>query len=75
MDISKDEFQVEAEIARAWTLPAHLYTDASTFIAEREKKFSRTWRPAEGRGSRNLFRCGYHGWTTASTARSSAPRD
>ena len=110
MDRSKDAFQVEAEIARAWTLPAHLYTDASILIAEKERLFARTWQvvghgsqvknpgdyfttdligeplvfvrgldgrlrgfynvcrhragpPAEGCGSRKLFRCGYHGWT------------
>jgi len=110
MDPSKDKFQVEADIARAWTLPAHLYWDANILIAEKEKIFSRTWQvvghasqvanpgdyftaerngeplvfvrgldgslrgfynvcrhragpPAEGCGSRKLFRCGYHGWT------------
>ena len=112
MDIPKDSFQVDAEIARAWTLPARLYTDAAVFAAEKEKIFSRTWQvvghasqvetpgdyfttelvgepllfvrgtdgklrgfynvcrhragpPAEGCGSRKLFRCGYHGWTYA----------
>src|ERR1035437_3948096 len=106
----KDAFQVEAAIARAWTLPAELYRDASIWAAEKEKIFSRTWQvvghgsqvahpgdyfttelmgepllfvrgsdaklrgfynvcrhragpPAEGYGSRKLFRCGYHGWT------------
>src|ERR1700685_3028973 len=44
MDISKDAFHVEAEIARAWTLPGLLYTDACTLVAEREKIFSRTWQ-------------------------------
>jgi choline monooxygenase len=110
MEISKEPFHVEPEIARAWTLPAHLYTDAGVFAAEREKIFSCTWQvvghasqvahpgdyftaeligeplvlvrgldgtlrgfynvcrhragpPAEGCGSRKLFRCGYHGWT------------
>src|SRR5580700_11071432 len=110
MDRSKNAFRVEAEIARAWTLPAHLYTDASILIAEKERLFARTWQvvghgsqvknpgdyfttdligeplvfvrgldgklrgfynvcrhragpPAEGCGSRKLFRCGYHGWT------------
>src|SRR5579872_1910497 len=110
MDISKESFQVEAEIARAWTLPADLYTGASTFLAEKEEIFARTWQvvghvsrvansgdyftaelmgeplllvrgsdaqlrgfynvcrhragpPAEGCGSRKLFRCRYHGWT------------
>jgi choline monooxygenase len=110
MKIPKEPFQVDAEIARAWTLPSHLYTDADILAAEREKIFSRTWQvmghasqvanvgdyftaelagepllvvrgndqklrgfynvcrhragpPAEGCGSRKLFRCGYHGWT------------
>jgi choline monooxygenase len=110
MDISKDAFQVEADIARAWTLPGPLYTDAGVFAVEKEKLFARTWQvvghasqvrkpgdfftteligeplvfarsldgilrgfynvcrhragpPAEGCGSRKLFRCGYHGWT------------
>ena len=112
MDISKDIFQVDAEIAHAWTLPAQLYTDPSILLAEKERMFSRTWQvvghrsqvaapgdyfttellgeplllvrgsdselrgfynvcrhragpPAEGCGSRKLFRCGYHGWTYA----------
>ena len=110
MDTSKDLFQVDAEIARAWTLPAELYRDASVLAAEKEKIFLRAWQavghasqvtnpgdyfttdlmgeplvmvrggdnklrgfynvcrhragpPAEGCGSRKLFRCGYHGWT------------
>ncbi len=110
MDTPEDSRQVEAEIARAWTLPSSLYTDATIFAAEKEKIFSRTWQvvghasqvekpgdyfttellgeplvfvrgtdgqlrgfynvcrhragpPAEGCGSRKLFRCGYHGWT------------
>ena len=110
MDPSKEAFQVEADIARAWTLPAPLYTDAGILLAEKEKIFARTWQvvghasqvanpgdyfttelmgeplllargldgrlrgfynvcrhragpPAEGCGSRKLFRCGYHGWT------------
>ncbi|HME35751.1 MAG TPA: aromatic ring-hydroxylating dioxygenase subunit alpha [Candidatus Sulfotelmatobacter sp.] len=110
MDFSKEKLQVEAQIGRAWTLPAPYYTDASILVAEREKIFARTWQvvghtsqvanpgdyfttdligeplllvrggdgklrgfynvcrhragpPAEGCGSRKLFRCGYHGWT------------
>jgi choline monooxygenase len=110
MDFSYDSLHVESDIARAWTLPAHLYTDPATFAAEKEKIFARTWQvvghasqvekagdyfttqllgepllfvrgaegtlrgfynvcrhragpPAEGCGSRKLFRCGYHGWT------------
>jgi choline monooxygenase len=110
MDSSKPAFEVEAQIARAWTLPASFYTDGSVLVAEKEKIFARTWQvvghasqvanpgdyfttdltgeplvfvrgldgrlrgfynvcrhragpPAEGCGSRKLFRCGYHGWT------------
>jgi choline monooxygenase len=110
MNIPNNSFDVDSDIARAWTLPAHLYTDASVFAAEKETIFSRTWQvvghvsqvekpgdyfttdllgepllfvrgidgklrgfynvcrhragpPAEGCGSRKLFRCGYHGWT------------
>ena len=110
MNDPKSTFHVDADISRAWTLPSHLYTDASIFAAEREKIFARTWQvvghcsqvansgdfftaellgepllvargldgqlrgfynvcrhragpPAEGCGSRKLFRCGYHGWT------------
>jgi len=105
-----DSFQIDPNIAQAWTLPSSLYTDASVFAAEKEKIFARTWQvvghasqvakpgdffttelvgepllfvrgldgrlrgfynvcrhragpPAEGCGSRKLFRCGYHGWT------------
>jgi choline monooxygenase len=97
-------------VARAWTLPSHLYTEAAALAAEKEKIFARSWQvvghhdkaanagdyftteligepllivrgsdgklrgfynvcrhragpPAEGCGSRKLFRCGYHGWT------------
>jgi choline monooxygenase len=110
MTISKDAFEVEPKIERAWTLPAALYLDAAIFAEEKGKIFSRTWQvvghgsqvanpgdyfttelvgeplvfvrgmdgilrgfynvcrhragpPAEGCGSRKLFRCGYHGWT------------
>jgi len=110
MEIPEDPYQVDPEVARAWTLPSHLYTDANVLTSEQEKIFSRTWQvighasqvanpgdyftaeligepllvvrgndgilrgfynvcrhragpPAEGCGSRKLFRCGYHGWT------------
>lgn len=110
MNQSNEAFQVDANIARAWTLPSSLYTDAGVFAEEKEKIFARTWQvvghasqaanpgdyftteligdplvfvrgldgklrgfynvcrhragpPAEGCGSRKLFRCGYHGWT------------
>jgi choline monooxygenase len=35
---------MDANIARAWTLPAFVYTDASVFAAEKEMIFSRTWQ-------------------------------
>jgi choline monooxygenase len=110
MEIPTNPFHIEADIAKAWTLPSALYTDPSVFAEEKEKVFSRTWQvvghasqvakagdyfttelvgeplllvrgvdgklrgfynvcrhragpPAEGCGSRKLFRCGYHGWT------------
>jgi choline monooxygenase len=105
-----ESLQMDANVARAWTLPSSLYTDPAVFLAEKEKIFSRAWQvvgrhdqvanpgdyfttnlmaepllivrgadgklrgfynvcrhragpPAEGCGSRKLFRCGYHGWT------------
>jgi choline monooxygenase len=110
MTIPEPNFSIESDIAKAWTLPATLYTDPSVFAQEKEKIFARTWQvvghasqvanpgdyfttelvgeplviargmdgrlrgfynvcrhragpPAEGCGSRKLFRCGYHGWT------------
>jgi choline monooxygenase len=101
---------IDSNVARAWTLPSHLYTEPDTFAAEKDRIFARTWQvvghcdrvvkpgdyfttelvgepllivrgadgklrgfynvcrhragpPAEGCGSRKLFRCGYHGWT------------
>jgi choline monooxygenase len=44
MNIPNDSLKVDPEIARAWTLPAHLYADASVFAAEKETIFSRTWQ-------------------------------
>ncbi len=105
-----DSFQIDPDVAKAWTLPTFLYTDETVFAAEKQKIFARTWQvvghasqvanpgdffttelvgepllfvrgldgklrgfynvcrhragpPAEGCGSRKLFRCGYHGWT------------
>jgi len=105
-----ESLHVDADVARAWTLPSSLYTGASVFAAEKGKIFARSWQvvghhdqvanagdyfttelvgepllivrgaegtlrgfynvcrhragpPAEGCGSRKLFRCGYHGWT------------
>jgi choline monooxygenase len=105
-----ESLSIEQDPARAWTLPAPLYTDAAVYAAEKDRIFSRSWQvvghhrqvensgdyfttelagepllivrgadresrgfynvcrhragpPAEGCGSRKLFRCGYHGWT------------
>jgi choline monooxygenase len=105
-----ESLQIDPNVARAWTLPSYLYTEAAVFAAEKEKIFSRSWQvvghhdqvanagdyftaelagepllivrgadgklrafynvcrhragpPAEGCGTRKLFRCGYHGWT------------
>jgi choline monooxygenase len=44
MPISKSAVRVEADIAKAWTLPASLYIDAGVFAAEKQKIFSRTWQ-------------------------------
>jgi choline monooxygenase len=110
MAISKDVFSIDSDVARAWTLPSHLYTEPDAFAAEKQRIFARTWQvvghrdqvanagdyfttelvgepllivrgtdgrlrgfynvcrhragpPAEGCGSRKVFRCGYHGWT------------
>jgi choline monooxygenase len=110
MATAKDDFLIDADVARAWTLPSPVYTDAAAFAAEQERIFRRSWQvvghrdqvantgdyfttelvgepllivrgnegklrgfynvcrhragpPAEGCGSRKLFRCKYHGWT------------
>ena len=73
MDISKDIFQVDAEIAHAWTLPAELYTDPSILLAEKERLFSRTWQVVGHRsqvaGSRRLLHHGIAGRTFVVGAR------
>ena len=110
MAAARDGISVDSNIARAWTLPSHLYTAPAPFAEEKERIFARSWQvvghrdqvmspgdyfttelvgepllivrgadgklrsfynvcrhragpPAEGCGSRKLFRCGYHGWT------------
>jgi choline monooxygenase len=110
MDGFPDTFEIAADIAQAWSLPAAYYTHPDIFTLEKERIFSRTWQvighrdqlakpgdyfttelageplllvrgdqgelrgfynvcrhragpPAQGCGSRKLFRCGYHGWT------------
>jgi choline monooxygenase len=106
----KDLPAIDPDVARAWTMPAKLYTESDVFADEKEKIFARSWQvvghkdqvantgdffttelvgepllivrgndgklrgfynvcrhsagpPAEGCGSRKVFRCGYHGWT------------
>jgi len=101
---------IDADIAKAWSLPAKFYVDPDVFAREKEQIFGRSWQPvgqahqlakpgdffttevineplllargsqgelrgfynvcrhragapAEGCGSRKLFRCNYHGWT------------
>jgi choline monooxygenase len=44
MDNSLESLEVDREIARAWTLPAHLYTDAAIFEAEKRRIFERSWQ-------------------------------
>lgn len=108
--MSGEEFKIEADVARASSLPAHLYFEPQVFNDEHDRVFSRFWQvagrsdqvsragdyftaevagepvliargndgalrgfynvcrhragpPAEGCGSRKIFRCGYHGWT------------
>jgi choline monooxygenase len=105
-----EDFQVDSDVSRAWSLPSHLYVDPAILRVESERLFAKTWQvvghasrvaspgdyfttelsgeplvlargsdrtlrgfynvcrhragpAAEGCGSRQLFRCGYHGWT------------
>jgi len=44
MDNSVESFEIDPDIARAWTLPSHLYTDATIFEAEKRKVFGRSWQ-------------------------------
>jgi len=107
---NEQKLRIEADIAKAWSIPAPYYSDPAVFAGERERIFSKTWQvvghvhqvqnpgdfftvelqdeplllvrdgsgelrgffnvcrhragpPAEGCGSRKLFRCSYHGWT------------
>jgi len=110
MDSLLDSLHIDADIARAWSVPSRFYIDPEVFALERQRIFGRSWQlvghgdqvkhagdffttelqgeplllvrgakgelrgfynvcrhragpPAEGCGSRKLFRCGYHGWT------------
>lgn len=40
----RESLEINADIARAWTLPASLYTDVRVFAAEKERIFARTWQ-------------------------------
>jgi phenylpropionate dioxygenase-like ring-hydroxylating dioxygenase large terminal subunit len=44
MESPQPFFHVEAEISRAWTLPAECYTSQAVFAAEKQRIFSRTWQ-------------------------------
>jgi choline monooxygenase len=44
MDLTPDLLRVDADIARAWTLPAVLYTDTAILAAEKSTIFSRSWQ-------------------------------
>jgi choline monooxygenase len=104
------DIDIDASVGSSWTLPAHVYLDASLLECEKRDLFGKTWQivgrrdqvanagdyfttelvgepllivrgsdgvlrgfynvcrhragpPAEGCGSRKVFRCGYHGWT------------
>ena len=39
-----DSFQIDPDVAKAWTLPTFLYTDETVFAAEKQKIFARTWQ-------------------------------
>jgi choline monooxygenase len=105
-----ESLHIDADLARAWSLPATYYSDPAVSRLENEKIFARSWQivghrdqvlkpgdyfttelvgepllivrgaqgeicgfynicrhragpPAEGCGTKKLFRCGYHGWT------------
>ena len=70
-----DSFQIHPDIAKAWTLPSRLYTDASVLASEKEKIFARTlaggWTRQPGRESRRLFHCRTYRRTAAAGARRS----
>ena len=107
---TRSKFAIDADISKAWSLPAYAYVDPALLEEEKNKIFGSTWQvvgrreqvakpgdyfttelageplliargndaklrgfynvcrhragpPAEGCGSRKVFRCGYHGWT------------
>jgi choline monooxygenase len=44
MVLPENAFNVEPDIARAWTIPSAIYTDPAVLAAENDKIFSRTWQ-------------------------------
>jgi choline monooxygenase len=44
MPDSINHFHIDADVSRAWTLPAKLYFDEATFAAEKESIFARSWQ-------------------------------
>src|SRR5580698_587607 len=44
MATAKDDFLIDADVARARTLPSHVYTEAAAFAAEKERIFRRSWQ-------------------------------
>jgi choline monooxygenase len=44
MSTAREFIEVDPDIARAWTLPAQLYWDQTTFSLEKERLFARTWQ-------------------------------
>src|SRR5215471_9421059 len=44
LPIERKFVEVEADVARAWTLPSSLYWEAATLGAEKEQIFARTWQ-------------------------------
>jgi choline monooxygenase len=43
MDNSLESLEIDSNVGRAWTLPAHLYFDAAVFETEKKKIFARSW--------------------------------
>jgi len=41
---SPNSFEIDPQIERAWTLPAHLYVDSAVAADENDRIFSRTWQ-------------------------------
>jgi choline monooxygenase len=44
MDNSLESLKIDSDIARAWTLPAHLYSNVEVFEAEKRNIFARSWQ-------------------------------